>query len=63
VSGLAFAGWAILGAAGLVLWSSSHLAGTPARPLGVLARLCTGPVVRVALVVAVMWVGWHLFAR
>jgi hypothetical protein len=64
VSGLAYAGWAILGAAGLALWSASHVPGeATARPLAVLSRLCTGPVVRVALVVGVMWVGWHLFAR
>jgi hypothetical protein len=64
VSGLAYAGWALLGVAGLVLWCSSHVSGAAtARPLGVLTRLCTGPVVRVALVAGVMWVGWHLFAR
>jgi hypothetical protein len=64
VSGLAYAGWALLAAAGVLLWASSHARGVvTARPLEVLTRLCAGPVVRVALVAGVMWVGWHLFAR
>jgi hypothetical protein len=29
----------------------------------VLQRLATGPFLRVALVLAWGWVGWHLFAR
>ena len=35
----------------------------PARPGVVLERLATGPFLRVALVLAWMWAGWHLFAR
>jgi hypothetical protein len=34
-----------------------------ARPARLVERLATGPVLRVALVLGVMWTGWHLFAR
>jgi len=56
VSGLAYGIWALLGAATLVLWLRS-------RAAQVVQRLSSGPLWRVAFVVAVMFVGWHLFAR
>lgn len=63
-SALSYAVWALLGLAVLGLWARSHAAGTsPARPGIVLGRLATGPFLRVALVLAWMWAGWHLFAR
>jgi hypothetical protein len=34
-----------------------------ARPVRLVERLATGAVSRVALVLALMWTGWHLFAR
>ena len=64
MSTLSYAVWAALGAAALGLWARSHAPGaTNARPSVVLERLATGPLLRVALVLAWMWVGWHLFAR
>ena len=64
MSGLAYGGWAILAAAVVVLWVRSHARDAAvARPLRVLTWLSTGAVLRVALVLGVMWVGWHLFAR
>jgi Family of unknown function (DUF6186) len=56
--------WAVLGLALLGLWAWSSTDGAPlARPSAVLVRLASGPLLRVALVVAWMWAGWHLFAR
>jgi hypothetical protein len=63
-SALSYAVWALLGLAALGLWARSHAAGaTLARPAAVLGRLASGPVLRVLLVLAWMWAGWHLFAR
>jgi hypothetical protein len=56
--------WGLLGAAFAFLWWASRArSGAVARPTDVVARLATGPVLRVAFVLAVMWTGWHLFAR
>ena len=64
MSTLSYAVWAALGAAALGLWVRSLVPGaTTARPSVVLERLATGPLLRVALVLAWMWAGWHLFAR
>ncbi len=63
-SALSYAVWAVLGLASLALWARSHVAGSQlARPAVVLERLARGPVLRVVLVLAWMWAGWHLFAR
>lgn len=63
-SALSYAVWALLGVATLGLWARSHATGaSPARPGVVLERLATGPFLRIALVLAFMWAGWHLFAR
>jgi hypothetical protein len=64
VSDSSYAVWAFLGLVALGLWARSRRAGSsPARPGVVLERLATGPVLRVALILAWAWVGWHLFAR
>jgi hypothetical protein len=56
--------WGLLGAACVGLWwISQSRSDAVARPTDVVARLATGPLLRVALVLAVMWTGWHLFAR
>jgi hypothetical protein len=60
---LSYAAWAVLGVAALALWFRAQSSPAVARPAAVLARLSTGPVARVMLVVAWMWAGWHLFAR
>jgi Family of unknown function (DUF6186) len=63
-SAISYAVWALLGLAALGLWALSHVReGSPARPALVLERLATGPVLRVLLVLAWAWAGWHLFAR
>jgi hypothetical protein len=63
-SALSYAVWAVLGLAALGLWARSHAAGSSlARPAMVLERLASGPFARIALVLAWMWLGWHLFAR
>ncbi len=49
-------------AAGL-WWTSRRRPDAVARPARVVERLATGAVVRVGLVLALMWAGWHLFAR
>jgi hypothetical protein len=62
---LGYTGWGLLAAGALVLWVVSHSArGTAvARPSVVLTRLATGPWLRIVLLAAWMWTGWHLFAR
>jgi hypothetical protein len=56
--------WGLLGAAAAGLWYVSRLRpDAVARPARVVARLARGPVLRIALVLALMWTGWHLFAR
>ena len=66
-SAFSYAVWAVLGLATLAVWarSRSETAGgaAPARPGVVLGRLASGPILRVVLVLAWMWAGWHLFAR
>jgi hypothetical protein len=64
VSALAFAVWGLLGGATLVLCLVARAPESGlARPVEMVRRLATGPVLRLALVVAVAWTGWHLFAR
>lgn len=56
--------WLFLVVAGLALWARSRrMPSSVAPPAAVVARLATGPVARVALVLGWMWLGWHLFAR
>jgi hypothetical protein len=59
---LSYAVWAVL-AFGLVAVGLASRRGACATPAAVLARLATGPVLRIVLVLGIMWVGWHLFAR
>jgi hypothetical protein len=64
VSALAYGVWALLAAATLVLWLRSRAGESGvARPAQVVQRLASDPFWRVAFVVAVMFAGWHLFAR
>ena len=64
-SALGYSVWTLLLLGALVLSVLSHSARGPAvaRPSVVLTRLATGPWLRVLLVLAWMWAGWHLFAR
>jgi hypothetical protein len=63
-SAFSYAVWALLGLALLAVWVRSSVGGsTLARPGMVLERLATGPFLRIALVLAWGWMGWHLFAR
>ena len=65
-SSWSYAVWAVIGAATVAMWALSHAAsgrGVLVRPSAVLARLAGDPWLRVVLVVAWAWVGWHLFAR
>ena len=67
-SSAGYATWGLLAACAcaLAVRARSRAGARPssvASPVEVLARLATGPVVRIALVLAWMWVGWHLFAR
>ena len=56
--------WGLFGVAAAGLWWVSQARpDAVARPVRVLERLATGPVLRVALVSGFMWTGWHLFAR
>jgi hypothetical protein len=56
--------WGLLAAAALGLYGVSRLRpDAVARPARVVERLATGPLLRVALVLGLMWAGWHLFAR
>ena len=64
MSALSYALWALLGAAAVALALRARAPGTvTASPSAVLRRLAHGPVLRVVLVLAWMWIGWHLFAR
>jgi hypothetical protein len=60
-----YAVWAALAAAGVGLWwlARATQGRVVAGPREVLARLATGRVARVAVVLVLMWLGWHLFAR
>ncbi len=63
-SAASYAVWALLGLALVGVWVRASVGGSsPARPGVVLERLATGPVLRIALVLAWGWMGWHLFAR
>jgi hypothetical protein len=55
--------WAVLAGVLAVLWALSHARSWPVRPAALLVPLAARPVLRIALAVAWMWVGWHLFAR
>lgn len=56
--------WGALGVVALALWLLSYVRpGAVAPPSEVVARATSHPVLRMALLVGVMWVGWHLFAR
>ncbi len=56
--------WGLLAVAALaVSAASSRRPDAVARPARVVERLATGPFLRVALVLGLMWTGWHLFAR
>jgi hypothetical protein len=56
--------WALLGAAVAALWwVSRRRPEAVARPARVVERMATGAAWRVVLAAAVMWAGWHLFAR
>ncbi len=59
---LSYAVWAALGVALVALVWVSHR-GAFASAGEALSRLATTPVLRVVLVLGIMWVGWHLFAR
>jgi hypothetical protein len=64
VSAFGYAVWGLVGAATLALAAVSRTPGSGlARPVQVVRRLASGPVLRVVLVVAIGWIGWHLFAR
>ncbi len=67
-SSAGYATWGLLAAyacalAVLARSRAGARASSVASPGEVLARLATGPVLRIALVLAWMWVGWHLFVR
>jgi hypothetical protein len=63
-SGVFYAVWAVLGAAVLVLWALSYRRDSGlGHPSDVLRRLATGPFARIVLVLVVMFLGWHFFAR
>ncbi len=59
-----YAVWALLAGVAVALWLCAHRSESGlARPGDVVRRLATGPALRVALIVAVSFAGWHLFAR
>ena len=56
--------WGLLAVAALAVSAlSGRRPDAVARPVRVVERLATGPLLRVALVLGLMWAGWHLFAR
>jgi hypothetical protein len=56
--------WGLLAAAGVAVAAlSGRRPDAVARPARVVERLATGPFLRVALLLGLMWTGWHLFAR
>ena len=64
MSALGYAVWGLVGALTLALAAVSLTPGSGlARPVQVVRRLASGPLLRVVLVVAFAWFGWHLFAR
>lgn len=63
-SAFSYAAWCVLALATAALWARSRRAGSsPARPAVVLQWLAAGPVLRVLVVAAWAFAGWHLFAR
>jgi hypothetical protein len=61
-----YAVWAAIAALTLVWWVVSRSSAgrrAAARPKVVLTRLATDPWLRVPLLLAWAWLGWHLFAR
>lgn len=61
-----YAVWAVLAVGTLALWALSHTTSgrrVVAPPSAVLARLAQDPWLRLVLVPAWAWLGWHLFAR
>ena len=62
VGALSYAVWAALGLALVALVWVSHR-GACAPAVEALSRSPRTPVLRVVLVLGIMWVGWHLFAR
>jgi hypothetical protein len=64
-SSWAYAIWAALAAAALLLWGLSYASASrvATRPSAVLVRLACDPWLRLPLLVGWAWVGWHLFAR
>ena len=61
---VSYAVWAVLAVWVLGLWVRSRFPMTTlARPIDVVDRLATGPLLRICLVLVWMWAGWHLFAR
>jgi hypothetical protein len=63
-SAVSYLVYGLLAAAAAGLWGMSRRRpDAVARPVRLVERLATGAVSRVALVLALMWTGWHLFAR
>jgi Family of unknown function (DUF6186) len=61
---LGYGVWGLCGAAGVALWVLARARpDLVVRPSEVVARLVTVRVVRVALLVGYLFLGWHLFAR
>jgi Family of unknown function (DUF6186) len=59
-----FVVWALLALSVAGLWLAASLGrGAIARPGPLLLRTCPPIVRRAALLLAWMWLGWHLFAR
>ncbi len=64
IAAVSYAVWVVLGVCALGLWARSRSSqASVARPAVVVERLATGPLLRILLVLAWMWAGWHLFAR
>jgi uncharacterized protein DUF6186 len=61
-----YAVWAVLAGVAVLLWVLSYRVSkrpVVARPSAVLSRLASDPWLRVPLLLAWAFVGWHLFAR
>jgi hypothetical protein len=63
-STLSYAVYAVCLAVVMLVWGLSHWRpGLVARPAAFGSILAARPIVRVVVTLAVMWLGWHLFAR
>lgn len=65
-SSLGYGVWAFLAAVTLAVWGLAHSRSGRrvfVPPSAALAWLATDPWLRVVLVLAWAWLGWHLFAR